>query len=107
MLPFSDWRIEPEEIEIDCRPDGTLWRLGGGGFGDVRAPLRAPVRRRAWPPRPPRAPAVHGVCSTPAAQTRARSRHGASYVTPGIIPHPTLAQLGAVRRRCTRRRAAA
>lgn len=37
MLPFSDWRIEPEEIEIDRRPDGSLWRLGGGGFGDVRA----------------------------------------------------------------------
>ncbi len=36
MLPFSDWRIEPEEIEIDRRPDGSLWRLGGGGFGDVR-----------------------------------------------------------------------
>ena len=37
MLPFSDWRIEPEEIEIDRSPDGSLWRLGGGGFGDVRA----------------------------------------------------------------------
>ena len=37
MLPFSDWRIEPEEIEVDRRPDGSLWRLGGGGFGDVRA----------------------------------------------------------------------
>ena len=36
MLPFSDWRIETEEIEIDRRPDGSLWRLGGGGFGDVR-----------------------------------------------------------------------
>jgi len=63
MLPFSDWRIEPEEIEIDCRPDGTLWRLGGGGFGDVRAP----ARRLARPPRPPRAP-------RPAVPARRRQR---------------------------------
>jgi hypothetical protein len=67
MLPFSDWRIEPEEIEIDCRPDGTLWRLGGGGFGDVRAPPRAPARRLARPPRPPRAP-------RPAVPARRRQR---------------------------------
>jgi hypothetical protein len=87
MLPFSDWRIEPEEIEIDCRPDGTLWRLGGGGFGDVRAPPRGPMRRRARPrarrarPRPTVISRRRQRERERAAAMERQTRHPASYLT--------------------------
>ena len=35
-LPWSDWEVKPEEIEIVKRADGSDWRLGQGGFGSVR-----------------------------------------------------------------------
>jgi hypothetical protein len=34
-LPWNDWEIRPEEIEIAKRPDGSDWLLGSGGFGRV------------------------------------------------------------------------
>ena len=35
VLPFSDWQLEPDEIEICKRPNHELWILGSGGFGKV------------------------------------------------------------------------
>ena len=35
-LPWSDWEVKPEEVEICQREDGSLWELGHGGFGSVR-----------------------------------------------------------------------
>ncbi len=31
----SDWEIDPEELEIAKRPDGTEWRLGTGASAHV------------------------------------------------------------------------
>ncbi|PSC71778.1 serine threonine-kinase [Micractinium conductrix] len=33
MLPPSEWSLQPEEVEICKRPDGTYWQLGTGAFG--------------------------------------------------------------------------
>lgn len=30
-----DWRIEPQRLEVCKRPDGSYWKLGGGGYGEV------------------------------------------------------------------------
>ena len=30
-----DWELTPEDVQICKRPDGSLWRLGSGGFGEV------------------------------------------------------------------------
>ena len=35
-----DWELEPSEVTISKRPDGSLWRLGKGGFGEVFKGLR-------------------------------------------------------------------
>lgn len=35
QLAFSDWLVNPEEIEICKRADGSNWELGAGGFGRV------------------------------------------------------------------------
>lgn len=36
QLPHSfEWRINPEQLAICKRPDGSDWRLGAGGFGTV------------------------------------------------------------------------
>jgi hypothetical protein len=32
---FPEWSIEPEDIEICRREDGTYWQLGSGAFGTV------------------------------------------------------------------------
>ncbi|PRW33901.1 serine threonine- kinase [Chlorella sorokiniana] len=32
---LSDWHIDSTDIQIMKRPDGSLWRLGAGGFGTV------------------------------------------------------------------------
>lgn len=31
----SDWEIDPDELEIAKRPDGTEWRLGTGASAHV------------------------------------------------------------------------
>lgn len=36
----TSWAINPEEIEIAKRPDGTDWILGQGGFGKVYKAMR-------------------------------------------------------------------
>ncbi len=43
-LPFSDWEIRPESLQILQRPDGTQWELGKGGFGRVYKALRDGVQ---------------------------------------------------------------
>ena len=34
----SDWEIDPDELEIARKPDGTEWRLGTGASAHVRTP---------------------------------------------------------------------
>ncbi|KAK9863190.1 hypothetical protein WJX84_005860 [Apatococcus fuscideae] len=34
-LGMQDWELKQGEIKIDSRPNGTLWSLGQGGFGQV------------------------------------------------------------------------
>ena len=42
-VPDSSWQIEPEDIDICKKPDGSDWQLGSGGFGKVqRIPTVAP-----------------------------------------------------------------
>lgn len=43
-LPLSDWEIHESEIEICKRPDGTLWHLGAGSFGQVFKAMRGGVQ---------------------------------------------------------------
>jgi hypothetical protein len=43
-VPFSDWEIDPKDIEIMKRPDGSEWELGAGGFGKVYKALRNGVQ---------------------------------------------------------------
>jgi hypothetical protein len=52
-VPFSDWELRPEDIEICRRPDGRQWEIGAGAFGQVQA------RAFRWLPRakPRRQPA--------------------------------------------------
>ncbi|KAL4436406.1 hypothetical protein ABPG77_009968 [Micractinium sp. CCAP 211/92] len=33
LLPPAAWALQPEEVEICKRPDGTYWQLGTGAFG--------------------------------------------------------------------------
>lgn len=42
-LPLSDWEIHESEIEICKRPDGSLWHLGGGSFGQVFKAMKSGV----------------------------------------------------------------
>ena len=35
-VPWSDWQIDPRDIQIVQRPNGKDWLLGGGAFGQVR-----------------------------------------------------------------------
>ena len=35
-VPWSDWQIDPRDLQIVQRPDGKDWLLGGGAFGQVR-----------------------------------------------------------------------
>ena len=32
----SDWEIQPQQIEIARRPNGSLWEIGTGAFGKVQ-----------------------------------------------------------------------
>ena len=32
----SDWEIDPDELEIANRPDGSEWRLGSGASAHVK-----------------------------------------------------------------------
>eukprot|EP00887_Chlorella_sp_A99_P005023 scaffold4.g5023.t1 len=41
---LSDWQIDPAEITILKRPDGTDWMLGSGGFGTVYKAVRNGVQ---------------------------------------------------------------
>lgn len=43
-MPLSDWEIHESEIEICKRPDGSLWHLGGGSFGQVFKAMRNGVQ---------------------------------------------------------------
>ena len=35
-MPWSDWEVPGDQIEICKRPDGSDWELGAGAFGKVR-----------------------------------------------------------------------
>ena len=35
----SDWEIDPDELEIANRPDGSEWRLGSGASAHVKLSL--------------------------------------------------------------------
>lgn len=41
QLPWNDWEIGPNEIEVLQREDGTDWKLGEGASGSVRGPRAA------------------------------------------------------------------
>ena len=45
-MPFSDWEVHPNELEILKRPDGsgTDWELGRGAWGRVYKALRGGVQ---------------------------------------------------------------
>ena len=34
-MPWSDWEVSGDQIEICKRPDGMDWELGAGAFGKV------------------------------------------------------------------------
>ncbi len=34
-MPWSDWEVSDDQIEICKRPDGSDWELGAGAFGKV------------------------------------------------------------------------
>lgn len=34
-MPWSDWKIDPSELTIVARPDGSEWMLGSGASGKV------------------------------------------------------------------------
>lgn len=34
-LPWSDWELKPEDLQICSRPDGSRWHLGSGAYGSV------------------------------------------------------------------------
>ena len=36
QVPFSDWALKAEDIEICKRPSGDDWQIGAGAFGQVR-----------------------------------------------------------------------
>lgn len=38
-VPFSDWELRPEDIQICSHPDGRPWELGTGAFGQVQPNL--------------------------------------------------------------------
>ena len=40
-LPWSDWEIDPRDITICRREDGSDYKLGAGAYGTVR---RGPIR---------------------------------------------------------------
>lgn len=42
-VPFSDWELRPEDIEICTRPDGRQWEIGAGAFGQVKPPAAFPT----------------------------------------------------------------
>ena len=41
-MPWSDWEVPGDQIEICKRPDGSDWELGAGAFGKVWAACMAP-----------------------------------------------------------------
>jgi len=43
-MPLSDWEIREEDIEICRRPDGNLWHLGAGSYGQVFKAMRGGVQ---------------------------------------------------------------
>ena len=36
QLPPLEFKVRLEDVELCHRPDGSLWRLGSGGFGTGR-----------------------------------------------------------------------
>ena len=38
-MPWSDWEVSDDQIEICKQPDGTCWELGAGAFGKVDYPF--------------------------------------------------------------------
>ena len=38
--PAYGWELQPEDVQICLRPDGTKWCLGRGGFGEVLKGLK-------------------------------------------------------------------
>lgn len=51
-MPLTDWEIQESEIEICKRPDGSLWHLGAGSYGQVFKAMRSgsqPVAVKVFP----------------------------------------------------------
>lgn len=38
QMPWNDWQIGPDEIEVLQHEDGTDWKLGEGASGSVSDP---------------------------------------------------------------------
>lgn len=53
-LPRAEWEIEPKDIEICKRADGSEWLLGEGPRGKVYKALKGGVQVRRWRSRPGR-----------------------------------------------------
>jgi hypothetical protein len=46
----NDWEVEPEDLEICRRPDGSEWELGSGASAKVRTHLSLSQRPFAGSP---------------------------------------------------------
>ena len=107
-VPWSDWEIDPSDVELMKRPDGSTWELGSGGFGRVYKALRngaqvvavkvIPVSGRWWwwccRCR------CHCCCWTAGGAVSCRSAPHARQRTPPLMAEPAPPLILAWLRRC-------